>query len=165
MKKQTLLISVVMTSAIILSACGAQALNDSPPSAPEPASPIDAVVAPTEVPAAAEETAPAEEPVSTSPEAAASTNVSFANDIAPIFEAKCIKCHGVESKKEGLDMRTYDDLIKGSRKGAVLVPGNANDSLFVQLIIEGEMPSRGTKVTPEELQLIIAWVNQGALNN
>lgn len=46
-----------------------------------------------------------------------------------------------------------------------IVPGNANESLFVKLIVEGEMPNRGTKVTPEELQLIIDWVNQGALNN
>jgi hypothetical protein len=33
------------------------------------------------------------------------------------------------------------------------------------LIIAGEMPNRGEMVTPEELQILMDWVNQGALNN
>jgi hypothetical protein len=48
---------------------------------------------------------------------------------------------------------------------AVLVPGDANASLLVELIVKGDMPNRGEPVTPAELQLIMDWVNQGALNN
>ncbi len=62
-------------------------------------------------------------------------------------------------------MQTYDNIFAGSRNGPVIEPGNAADSLLVQLIVDGEMPNRGAPVTPEELQLIIDWVNQGALNN
>lgn len=165
MKKQTLLTIFLMTLALLVAACGTQAQTEAPPTTPEPAAPTETVTAPTEVPATAQETSPAQEPAPTSPEASSSATVSFSADVMPIFVDKCIQCHGVESKKEGLDMRTYDDLIKGSRKGAVLVPGNANESLFVQLIIAGEMPNRGEMVTPEELQILMDWVNQGALNN
>ncbi len=158
MKNQTLPV-ITMLIAISVSACGAWAASptETLPPAPLPATQADALPQPIQPPASTDTPAP--------PEEMPALNVSFANDVMPIFEAKCIKCHGVETKKEGLDMRTHDDILKGSRKGAVLVPGNANDSLFIQLIIDGEMPNRGTKVTPEELQLIMDWVNQGALNN
>lgn len=162
MKKTIILLSAFLLI-VILAACGGTAPASTVDL--EPAAPTQAESTPTDVPAAAEETVPATEEPATAETEASSAAVSYANDVYPILEAKCIKCHGVESKKEGLDMLTYDNLIKGSRNGAVVAPGDANNSLFVQLIVEGEMPNRGTKVTPEELQLIIDWVNQGALNN
>jgi hypothetical protein len=32
-------------------------------------------------------------------------------------------------------------------------------------VIEGEMPKRGDKLTPEQVQIISDWVAGGALNN
>jgi len=154
---------------LLLAACGGNA----PQTQPEPAAVTEAASQPTAMPAPTETTAPATEaateaatesaPAAT--EAQAVSGVSFANDVMPILDAKCITCHGGDRIREGLDMRTYDDLFAGSDNGPVITPGNANESLFVQLIVQGEMPNRGTKVTPEELQIIIQWVNQGALNN
>lgn len=161
MKNIVILLSTFLLI-VILAACG----GSTPASTVdvEPAAPTQAESTPTEVPATAEATASVnEEPAAT--ESVALSAVSYASNVYPILEAKCVKCHGVESKKEGLDMLTYDNLMKGSRNGAVVTPGDANNSLLVQLILEGEMPNRGTKVTPEELQLIIEWINQGALNN
>jgi uncharacterized membrane protein len=150
-----------------LAACGTQAPA---PTATEPATATQAEPTPTQPPAVTDTVVPATEAPATdtavaATEAPASSGVSFVNDVQPILNAKCIKCHGVEQVKEGLDIQTYEAIMAGSFNGPVIVPGNANDSLFVQLIVEGEMPNRGTKVTPEELQLIIDWVNQGALNN
>ena len=62
-------------------------------------------------------------------------------------------------------MTTYELLLAGSNNGIVIISGNANESLLVQLIEAGEMPNRGPDVTSEELQIIIDWINQGALNN
>ncbi|MBM4428709.1 MAG: hypothetical protein FJ031_15930, partial [Chloroflexi bacterium] len=153
MKKTIILLSAFLLVSI-LAACGGSAPASTADL--EPAAPTQAESTPTEVPAATEETVPAtEEPATVESEASSAAAVSYANDVYPILEAKCIRCHGIESKKEGLDMLTYDNLIKGSRNGTVVAPGDATNSLFVQLIVEGEMPSRGAKVTPEELQLII----------
>ncbi len=166
MKKQILTLIIGTALMMSIAACGTPpAQSDTPQTSEEPVPPTQTAAPPTGIPATAENAAPTDEPASTTPESPSSANVSFAADIAPIFEAKCIRCHGVETTREGLDMRTYDNLLKGSRNGSVVTPGSADESLFVQLIVEGEMPSRGTKVTPEELQLIIDWVNQGALNN
>ena len=165
MKKQILLITT-LTLSIALSACAGEA---SLPTI-EPAISTEASTQPTQAPISTETSAPTVE-IPTVTEAPAATDnttaavVSFVNDIKPIFDARCIKCHGVEQTKEGLDMQTYENIFAGSRHGSVIEPGNATDSLLVQLIVEGEMPNRGEPVTPEELQLIIDWVNQGALNN
>ncbi|MDP1548447.1 MAG: c-type cytochrome domain-containing protein [Anaerolineales bacterium] len=162
MKKTPYLLSTFLLIAI-LAACGGNAPASSVDL--EPVAPAQAASTPTEVPAPTGETAPVTEDQATAESEASSSIVSYASDIAPIIDAKCIKCHGIESRKEGLDLLTYDNLMKGSRNGVALTPGDANNSLFVQLIVEGEMPNRGDRVTPEELQLIIDWVNQGALNN
>ena len=164
MKKQTLLITL-LTVAIVLSACGG---GETPLPATEPAAPTETVPQPTETPVASETPLPATEaPTATEAPAtnSAASGVSFVTDIKPILDARCIKCHGVEQTKEGLDLQTYENIFAGSRNGSVIEPGNATDSLLVQLIVEGEMPNRGQPVTPEELQLIIEWINQGALNN
>jgi len=155
----------------ILSACGGNA----PQTTPEPATATQTVSQPTETPitepptieATATEPLPTAAPATEVPatEAPASGLVSYATQIKPIFDNKCIKCHGVESRKEGLDMLTYESLMAGSFNGTVIIPGDANNSLVIQLTAEGEMPKRGPKVTPEELQIIINWVDQGAVNN
>ena len=160
-----------LTLLAVLAACGG---NAAPPAATESVSPTESVPtlaeetpAPTEAPteaAAATTEAPAATEAAPTVEAAGST-VSFAANVYPILEAKCIKCHGVEQVKEGLNLMSYNDLMAGSFNGPVLVPGNADESLLVQLIVKGKMPNRGDKVTDAELQIIKDWINQGALNN
>lgn len=92
-------------------------------------------------------------------------SVSFANQVFPILNTYCVACHGGQRIREGLNMTTYDGLIAGSDNGAVLIVGNANESLFIDLIEQGEMPQRGPAPSSEEIQILIDWVNQGALNN
>lgn len=168
MNKITLSITLLLTL-FLLTACGGNA----PQTPLETEAPTETLAQPTAVPATETLLAATEAPTELAPTpqapateaVVASGTISFASQVMPILEAKCIKCHGVETKKEGLDMLTYDNLIAGSRNGAVLTPGDSSNSLLVKLIVEGEMPNRGPKVTPEELQLIIDWVDQGALNN
>lgn len=147
---------------VILSACGGTpAATETPPTPPAPASSTPADSPATDTPAPVEASPPAEETAAEGAPAA----VSFADDIMPILENRCIECHGGRRTREGLDMKTYESLLQGSENGPVVTPGNADESLFVELIAKGEMPDRGPKVTPQELKLIIDWVNQGALNN
>ena len=62
-------------------------------------------------------------------------------------------------------MDTYESLMAGSEDGPVITPGDAQESLLVQKILSGKMPKRGPKLTPEETQIIIDWINLGAQNN
>lgn len=156
---------VLILIAGLVSACAGQATEA--PASPPTEEPAPATLAPTDPPAPTAEAAtptgaPAEQPT-TAP--AASTGVSFANDILPIMESRCLNCHGGDRIQEGLSVKTYADLMAGSANGPVVIPGNADGSLFVELVVSQEMPKRGPKLTPPQVQLLIDWVNQGALDN
>ena len=162
MKKQIFLASTLIFIAV-LSACGPQATQ----TPLEPATQTETPVRPTQTPS------PTETPLPTSTTApatdiateAAVAGVSFANDVIPIFNNSCSKCHGVEQVKEGLDLTSYNTLMAGSFNGTVVTAGSTDDSFLVQQLIEGEMPKRGPKLTTEQIQVIANWINAGALNN
>ena len=149
----------------LLTACGSQA-TEAPASPPteKPVSvteapvntpaPIDTEVSPTEVPTEA----PTAEPT-------ASTRISFANDILPILQSRCVNCHGGDRIEEGLVMTSYSSLMAGSDNGSVIVPGDSSGSLLVDMVASNKMPKRGPKLTPPQVQLIVDWVNQGASDN
>ena len=92
-------------------------------------------------------------------------DISYAKDVQPILESRCGTCHMGEYVSEGLDMNTYESLMTGSQNGTVIVPGHASDSLLIQKVTEGEMPKRGPKLTPVQIQTITDWINAGASNN
>ena len=99
------------------------------------------------------------------PVSAAAGQVSFSKDITPIFQASCISCHGGERTSRGLDLKTYTSLMAGSQNGAMIVPGNAGNSILIQSVSSGTMPKRGTRLTDVQIQLLVDWVNAGAKNN
>ena len=98
-------------------------------------------------------------------EASPRLEVSYAKDVRPILESRCGNCHMGEFSSEGLNMDTYEGLLAGSQNGAVIIPGNSRESLLARKISKGEMPKRGPKLTPEQVQIIIDWINAGAQNN
>ena len=84
----------------------------------------------------------------------------------PVFEKSCIKCHGgSDGEKGGLNLKTHENVMKGGEDGAVVVAGDADNSLLIELIRSGEMPKRAPKLAQEQIDLIARWVTEGALNN
>lgn len=167
MKSMYAMFALFILIAGLLSACGAQATS-APESAPTEAV-APATEAPTEVPPSTDTAAPTEPPTATeapaTQPAAEGATVSFATDIFPIFESRCIGCHGGERTQEGLDLKTHASLMAGSSNGFVVTPGDAVNSLLVEMVATQKMPKRGPKLTPPQIQLITDWVNQGALDN
>ena len=162
-----LTLTMLLLLSLVLIACGSATTEILPPReepAPtsEPAAPTDAPEAEpaTETPAEPEAGQPTSEPV-----AATSDGVSFQHDILPVFENSCIRCHGGSRTEKGLDLRTYESLMRGSRNGAMLIPGDAENSEMAIQVISGEMPRRASKLLDEQIQLIVDWINQGALDN
>lgn len=93
------------------------------------------------------------------------TMVSFNQNILPILNRSCTRCHGGTRKEKGLDLRNYEAIMAGSKNGPVVIPGDPDNSPLVYLVVQGKMPKRGAKLTPEEVQIFVDWVIQGALNN
>jgi tRNA A37 threonylcarbamoyladenosine modification protein TsaB len=98
-------------------------------------------------------------------EAVPQADISFSKDVYPILESRCGKCHMGSFTSENLNMETYDSLMAGSQNGVVIIAGNAKESLLAGKILKGEMPKRGPKLTPAQMQIIIDWINAGAPNN
>ncbi len=160
LNKNIVLPSIVLLLGLALTACGTSANVAPANTQPALAAPLPSS---TNAPAAA--STDASVPSSPNTAEAGTTSVSFARDILPIFENTCIKCHGGESTKEGLDLKTYAALMAGSRNGSVVTPGNANDSYLVDTLVKGKMPKRGPKLDPAQIKLIVDWINSGAPNN
>jgi mono/diheme cytochrome c family protein len=93
------------------------------------------------------------------------SSVSYKQDIQPIFESRCTQCHSGRAATLGLHLESYTGAMHGSEYGAVIVPGNAEESLLVEKLLAGEMPKRGPKLTSAQIQTIIDWINAGAPNN
>jgi hypothetical protein len=169
-----LALTILFVLSLVLIACGSTATENVPPRE-EPA-PVSEPVSPTDAPEnepatevspepEAEPTAQAEDPTPEPAPAQEDGAVSFRNDILPIMENSCVRCHGGSRTERGLDLRAYDALMRGSRNGAMLIPGDADNSELVIQVVSGEMPRRAPKLPEEYIQLIIDWVNQGALDN
>ena len=98
-------------------------------------------------------------------------DVSFSEDVTPILEAKCVICHGgadengAITKEMQLDLTSYDALMIGSEYGPIVEPGNVEDSVLWMMIEVGDMPQEGDPLTAEELEVIQAWIAEGAQNN
>ena len=51
------------------------------------------------------------------------------HDIRPIFQFRCVACHGKRKQEAGLDLRTVAGRLKGGKSGPALIPGDPDGSL------------------------------------
>ena len=104
----------------------------------------------------------------------AEQGVSYKSDVYPILHDYCLNCDepgGKGYEASGLDMTTYASLMKGTKYGAVIKPGDRFSSVLVQLIegrahpaikmpfeLKGGLPGR-------KIETIKSWIAQGAKDN
>jgi len=96
----------------------------------------------------------------------ASHAVSFSKEVKPIFEASCIKCHGRGNHKGGFRLDTRETMLQGADSGPAVIPGRSAESLLIALVQgvdpENFMPRKGSRLTPDQVGLLRAWIDQGA---
>lgn len=94
----------------------------------------------------------------------AQSAASFAKDIRPILEGKCLSCHGDATAMGKLDLRTREAALAGGAHGVVLVPGNAEQSKLYRMVAGLEKPSmplQGTPLGPDQLAALKRWIDDG----
>ena len=94
-----------------------------------------------------------------------SAQVRFSADVLPIFENRCQRCHGAGRADAGLRLNSFEGVLSGSNNGPVVIPGSADTSRLVELVVSGSMPLGSAKLPDEKLQTIIDWVDAGAPDN
>jgi len=91
--------------------------------------------------------------------------VNFGKDIRPILESSCTKCHGRGRNKGDFRLDTRETLLKGGASGDAVVPGKSDQSYLIELVSgvdpDNVMPKKGKKLTPDEVGLLRAWIDQG----
>ncbi len=85
---------------------------------------------------------------------------TFQHDVLPMFERRCISCHGA-AKTADLDMRTLAALMKGGASGSVIQPGRPDASFLWKKIASDAMPLGGKQLTPDEKELVRRWIESG----
>ena len=101
------------------------------------------------------------------------TAISYKSDIQPILQQYCVECHaegGKGTEKSGLVLTSYESVMKGTRFGSIIKPGDALSSTLIMLV-EGradpsiKMPHGKESLPKEKIELLKQWVAQGAKNN
>ena len=100
--------------------------------------------------------------------AAPSSDSFYARHIDPIFDAKCLSCHGASKVEGGLRLDSYDHLMRGGKDGRVITTGKPERSLLLERVTlpssdKHFMPAEGKPpLTAMQIAWIRAWVEQGA---
>jgi mono/diheme cytochrome c family protein len=101
-------------------------------------------------------------PPPTQPPAANVVTRTFASDVRPIFQRKCISCHGGGKIKGGLDLRTVPAILAGGESGSSIKPGDPARSLLWESIATNKMPPSRNKLTEAERKIVQDWIAGGA---
>jgi uncharacterized membrane protein len=96
--------------------------------------------------------------------------VSFSRDIQPLFNQRCVFCHGPNSivatgAPNGLMLDTYENVIFGSNFLPVLQAGQPENSTIVTMLEKGTMPAQGGPLSEGQIALVRNWIAQGAPDN
>jgi hypothetical protein len=107
--------------------------------------------------------------------ALASGDISYVRDIKPILHDYCVSCHAPKESayiKTGLDLTSYETMMKGTRFGPVVIPGNSETSTLTKLLtgtnkgLKMPMGLNSTGTLDHAYILVLKkWVAQGAKNN
>jgi mono/diheme cytochrome c family protein len=92
------------------------------------------------------------------PQAAVAAGVSFTRQVAPMLVRSCGGCH-VSGRRGNFQMATYQALMQSG----MVQRGAGNASRLVEVILTGDMPRGGGKVSPEDVGMLITWIDRGAL--
>jgi mono/diheme cytochrome c family protein len=104
---------------------------------------------------------------------AAQQKMSFVEDVLPIFKGRCLNCHqpgGAGYEKSGLDLSSYEGVMKGTKLGPMVIPGDSQSSNLMWLLDwraspELRMPHGNKQLSTCDRDAIRAWIFEGAKDN
>ncbi len=99
--------------------------------------------------------------------------ISFANDVHPIFTARCAisGCHVAPTPTGGLVLTAgcYVNLVNVPTQvftpGVRVTPNDTGASVLYLLVSSGTMPATGGPLTTAQIDAIREWIESGAPNN
>ena len=101
------------------------------------------------------------------------SKTSFSEDVAPIFKGRCESCHqagGQGTATSGLDLTSYAGVMKGTKFGPMIIPGDPESSNLMLLLDwraspELRMPHGKKQLSTCDRNAIRSWIREGAKDN
>src|SRR6202040_1318202 len=100
--------------------------------------------------------------------ASAGANTFYGARVEPIFEVRCVTCHGPTKHKANLRVESPGAVMGGGKNGPVVRAGNVQGSdLFRRVTLppshDDFMPKEGKRpLSPDQVKLIELWIGAGA---
>ena len=99
--------------------------------------------------------------------AEAPREVDFAQDVYPIFKARCFSCHGDEAQEGELRLDQRATALRGGAGGAIIVSGKSAESPLIERVTSTDPDLRmpqgdGKPLSEAEVGLLRSWIDQGA---
>src|SRR5215470_7675734 len=92
--------------------------------------------------------------------------IDFRRDVEPILRANCYQRHGAKMSSAQLRLDDKELAMKGGISGAVIIPGNSEDSRLMKRVLgdgdEARMPLGGAPLKASQIELIRKWIDEGA---
>jgi hypothetical protein len=86
--------------------------------------------------------------------------VDYDSEIQPIFDDRCISCHG---SMGGLNLTSYENLMDGGLSGYEVIPyDHASSELWIR-VNSGQMPPGNNDLAVAQVNIIAQWIDEGAL--
>ena len=98
--------------------------------------------------------------------ALAEEKVTYQDQVLPLIENNCAKCHNPDKKKGDLDLTSYNGALKGGGSGQVLIAGNPDSSKLFKAITHAEdptMPPNKPRLPDKEIEVFKKWIAGGLL--
>ena len=94
--------------------------------------------------------------------------VDYNTEIKPIFNKKCITCHGGVKRQSGFSLLFRTDALAINKSGKpAIIPGDPSHSEMIRRLTlkdpEERMPYKHPPLTDDEISILKKWIKQGAV--
>ncbi|MBI4905491.1 MAG: hypothetical protein HY820_17800 [Acidobacteria bacterium] len=99
-----------------------------------------------------------------------SAQITYDTHVKPVLARRCLPCHSAGEMRSGLNVESFNGILKGGGSGDVVKPGRPTTSiLYLAVAHEGNgiprMPVGGARIPEAEINIIKEWIAQGLLEN
>ncbi len=93
---------------------------------------------------------------------------TYHQHVSKVLKSHCVGCHNANRPRAGLDLSSYESILKGSSLGDVVVAGDVDESLLYLVSAHEEepaMPPGGKKIPDDDLEVLRVWIEEGLLRD
>lgn len=98
------------------------------------------------------------------------TDISYTNHVQKLLDENCTSCHSQQTSAAGLNLDSWNNLIKGSDFGEAIIPFDSQNSLMIEMLTKLQPTSHPadqgkTSLDSVKINFLKRWINEGAKND